>query len=261
MAVIGREDRSHFVIADDRRVDEKAEHARAQEIPEAHRHQIVERPAMALDDAVAAARDAHEVPCIQRDEHQRHHFQRREGGRERHVQFRLSRPVPVMTGADQSAQEIEDGIQIDGAQRRDPPHQPHFVEDDGDHHGDEEFEESFHPQMDDPETPGVHHRVVCLRAVEERGHIEQRNGEGRDQEEICEAAPYRVAPRGRHRAPDEEKPEQKARGQQELPEAAKLQILPSLIAEPEPRFGKPLQDADPFAQHASGDDDDKRTEK
>ena len=44
VAVVRREHRANFEVADDGQVDEEAEHARADEIPEAHGHQEIERP-------------------------------------------------------------------------------------------------------------------------------------------------------------------------------------------------------------------------
>ena len=152
--------------------------------------------------ASPAAGDLHEIPRIERDQRERHDFERGERGGHRHVEFGLPGPVPVMARADQPAAEIEDGVEIDRAQRRDPLDQAHLVEDDGDDHGDEEFEEAFDPQMDDPEPPRIDDRVVGLRTEEERRQIEQRNGERRDQEEVGEAAPFadrgaRAPPRAR----------------------------------------------------------------
>ena len=62
-----------------------------------------------------------------------------------------------MAGADQAAAKIQDGVEIDGAERRYPFHQAHLVENDGDNDGDKELK-PFHPEMDDPEPPGVDNR-------------------------------------------------------------------------------------------------------
>ena len=94
------------------------------EVPEAHRHQEVERPLVAERRALSRPRVTRdEVPGVERDERQRHDLERRERRRQRHVEFGLAVEVPVMAGADQPAAEIQDDVEIDGAQRRDraPP--------------------------------------------------------------------------------------------------------------------------------------------
>src|SRR6185437_15248590 len=147
----------------------------------------------------------------------------------------------MVTRADETAAEIEDGIQIDSAQRRETLDETHLVEDDGHDHGDEEFEEALDPQMDDPEPPGIDDGVVGLRSEEQRGQVEQRDRKCRNEKEVGKAPSLRIATRGRHRAPDEKEPEEEADGEQHLPEPTDLQVFPALIAEPEPAARQPLQ--------------------
>src|SRR3546814_9641807 len=73
---------SDLVVADDRQVDQKAEHAGAEEVPEAHRHQEIERPlirhAFALTLLIAFRLcGTDEVPGVERQQGQRYDFQRR----------------------------------------------------------------------------------------------------------------------------------------------------------------------------------------
>ena len=66
-----------LIVADDGGVDEEAEHAGAQEVPEADGHQEIESPAMALNDRFIAAGHLDEVPGVERDQGQGYDFKRR----------------------------------------------------------------------------------------------------------------------------------------------------------------------------------------
>ena len=59
---------------------------------------------------------------------------------------------------------------------------PEFVKEDSDHHGHEEFKETFDPEVDDPEAPGVHHREMSGAAEEHGRKIKERNGKGSKEE-------------------------------------------------------------------------------
>src|SRR5262245_12601181 len=66
MAVIDREDCPDFVVAHDRRVDEEAEDASAEEVPESDRHQEEEGPAVPEARGALAACEPVEIPCVER---------------------------------------------------------------------------------------------------------------------------------------------------------------------------------------------------
>src|SRR5579864_5162658 len=99
--------------------------------------------------------------------------------------------------------------------------------------------------MDDPKSPGIDDRVVGLRAEEQRRQVKHRDRKRGDEKEVCETAPLRIEAGGRHRAPDENEPEHEADDEQNLPEAADLEVFPTLVAEPEPVARQPLQQTGP----------------
>ena len=73
MGVVGREDRPHFEVADDGQVNEKAEYARTDKVPEADRHEEIERPPVGDQDLFSAdvappVAQLYEVPRIQSHE-------------------------------------------------------------------------------------------------------------------------------------------------------------------------------------------------
>ena len=119
--------------------------------------------------------------------------------------------------------------------------------------------------MNDPETPGVHNRKV-RGAVKEHGRqIKHRNRQRCTQKKQGNFAPLWVA-QSRAQGPHQQaKPEQQRHGQQHLPAAAQLQILPALMAKPEPQVGPPLRQqlphARPFPQHAAHHHRDQRAKQ
>ena len=76
-----------------------------------------------------------------------------------------------------------------------------------------------------------------------------------------EPAAFGIVPRRRHVAPQQDEPEDEADGEQDLPGAAELEILPALVAEPEPRLAQQLGDAGPFAEQAADRDEDDGAEQ
>ena len=107
---------------------------------------------------------------------------------------------------DDPCAEVEDRVEVDDARGRLRAHEPHLEEHDRDEHRREELEEALDPQMDDPEAPVVDHRRIRVGAVEERGQIEQRNGDRDVEEERRQSARLRVLHRGPERAEHEKEP-------------------------------------------------------
>ena len=95
----------------------------------------------------------------------------------------LAGEIPMVACADDPAAEIQDGIQVDQARGGLGADHAHLVEHDGHQHRREEFEETLHPKMDDPEAPVVDDGEVGVRAIEKGGQVEHRDGHGRVQKE------------------------------------------------------------------------------
>ena len=94
-------------------------------------------------------------------------------------------PVPTMP-----APQVEDGVEVDDARGRAwRVTRPIWTEHHRDEHGGEELEEALDPQVDDPEAPVVDHGEVGVRAVEQRGQVEERDRRRGVEEERRELGP------------------------------------------------------------------------
>src|SRR6516165_5942886 len=160
-----------------------------------------------------------------------------------------------MSGADEPATKNQNDVEINDPQSGYTLHQPQSMEDDRDNDCDEQLEKAFDPEMDDPEAPGIRDGVVRRSIKKQSRQVEYRDRRSGDQKEGDETAPLRVAPRRRHRAPQQAEPEDEADREQYLPEAADLKIFPALVAKPEPGVAQPLKDPGPLAEQAPNDDD------
>ena len=89
--------------------------------------------------------DLHEAPGVEREERERHHFERGNGRGQGHVELALTVEIPMMSRADEAAAEDENHVQINRPERRRAGHQIEFIEADGDYHGYEELEEALGP--------------------------------------------------------------------------------------------------------------------
>src|ERR1017187_2065983 len=114
--------------------------------------------------------------------------------------------------------------------------------------------------MDDSESPRVNHREVS-RAVEEHcWQIEDWDRDRSAQKQAGDLAALGIAQSRDKCANQQTEPEEQCNCEQHLPGAAEFEVLPSLIAEPEPKLGQKLQHAGPFTQQAADDDNRQRPE-
>ena len=65
-----------------------------------------------------------------------------------------------MPRAHDATSQVQNGVEVYNAGSRDMRYDPKLIENNGDHYGDEQLKKAFHPQMDDPESPGIHHRKI-----------------------------------------------------------------------------------------------------
>ena len=109
-------------------------------IPETDRHEEIEGPPVGDDELFAAylafaVAQFDEIPGIQGKEREGHHFHGREHGRERHVDIRLARPVPVVSCSHDPASQKEDRVKVNYPHRGLPGDHVEPVKKDCDHHG------------------------------------------------------------------------------------------------------------------------------
>src|SRR5271169_5398674 len=89
----------------------------------------------------------------------------------------------MVAGADDSASQIEDRVEVydpGGGNARDDAQ---LIENDRDRSSDEQLEEIFHPEVNDPEAPGINHRKIAGAAVKEGGQIKNWYRQCRAQEQ------------------------------------------------------------------------------
>src|ERR1035441_7198565 len=99
--------------------------------------------------------------------------------------------------------------------------------------------------MNDPEPPGIDHRKISPAVKKQSGEVEQRNRNGRIKKERGHFPLRRVwiSPGRGNGSKEQAQPQDQSAGQQELPSPAQLEILPSLVPEPEPQLPHGAADA------------------
>ncbi len=169
--------------------------------------------------------------------------------------------VPVVPGPDDAPGEEEHRVEVDQARRGTRGDEPDLPEHDRDQDGGEELEEALDPQMDDPESPVVDDREVGVGSVEHRRNVEDRDCRRRVEEQRRDVARSFLPDRRPERPEHQEEPEQEADHQQELPEAAEVQVLGPLMPEPEPELAQPPRHTQELADQAAADHQHQRPEE
>ena len=104
------------VVERDRRVDQEAEDAGPQHVPEGDGDEEQDRPAIGRDPGRRPG-EAVVVVALEAEQHQRHHLQRRDDRAQRHHRRRRAGPVEVVQGADDAAGQEDDGREQHGDRR------------------------------------------------------------------------------------------------------------------------------------------------
>ena len=199
-------------------------------------------------------------------QHQRQHLDEREHAAERHPHARAARPVEVMAGAEDAAEEDQDQLEIDRPLGQLARHQTDRHQQIGAHARGEELERLLDPQMHHPPAPeiGDRERLLDPGQRDHAEHIEDRDVDGGGPDQVFEPdAPRPELPRrlpqhraGRpQRAEHQPAPDQQADEEADLPEPAELDVGQALIAEPEPAAVDIAHDAEPVADQRAGDDE------
>ncbi len=225
VAVHGRGVQALHVVERDRRVDHEAEQARADQVPERHRHEEVDRPPVPAHPRPRAG-ELQVVPRLEPDEEQRHHLERREDRAERQRHGGRAAEVQVVQRADDAARQEDGGRQHAGLAGALQADQAQAREEERDHDGREHLEEAFHPEVDDPPAPVLGHGEVGVPAGAERGAVEAGNRDDRDREEHQDR-PLLVAALERRQdgAHHQEQPQEEAGEQRDLPHAPEVDVL------------------------------------
>ena len=233
VAVQRREVQALHVVQRQRRVDQETEQARTDEVPETHREEEHDRPAVALHPFGGAA-VAPGVVGLHADQRQRHDFQRGDARAERDHAGGGAGEVQVVEGAEDAAGHEHDGREqhVDG--RGTPAHQPELDEQEAHHRDREHLEEAFDPQVHHPPAPVFDRGHVRVLAPHQPGRVQQRDGDGGQEQQADDRGDLVLAPQRRpQRAPHQQQPQQQADEQEDLPETADVGVFPTLVAEPE----------------------------
>ena len=256
--MVGGQRGADLVVGDDRKIDEEAKNAGAEEVPEADRDQEHHRPAMRERGRrlrLLARPELEEAPGLDREEGERDHLGGGEHRSERHVLGRFAGEVEVMHGADHPADRVKEDVEEDDRERNPLAHDPEQDEDVSHHHRGEELEEILDPEVDDPEAPEIGDREAVARARDQADRIE-----GRDRERCEEKQPRQIAlvfalEATAQAAEDQRRPEEEPDHQQHLPEAAEVEVLEPLDAKDRAVVAEPAVDAAELADQAAEDDD------
>src|SRR5579875_2220035 len=235
MAMVGRERSSDLIVRDNRQVNEKAEDARSEKVPEAHRRQKHHRPIMRKRSAGScslARAQLQKAPGLQGKESERNDLRSRKEGAERHMHRRLTVEINVVHRADDAARGIKHDIEINQGQRHPLAHYSQMHKDRGHHHGSKKFQKVFHPKMYHPEAPVIRGSEVRAGPGQEADCIKGRDGKRGEKEKPGHVAPVFNAEPCPESAKQDRHPEAKTQAEQYLPESAQIEILKALIAEP-----------------------------
>ena len=219
------------VVQRDRRVDEEAEDASTEHVPEGHGDEEHQRPAHRFHpDGLVLHRPVLEGVIAQ--QHQRHHFQGGEHRADGRDGGGGTREVQVVERARDTADHEQHGGEQAGRGGRVLADHAQVVEHEADRAGSEHFEEAFHPQVHHPPAPVLHDGDVRVLTVDQCRGIEDADGSSSHGEQDQQALVARSAQGQVDAAHHQHQPEDQADEERQLPDAAKLDVLIALVAEP-----------------------------
>ncbi len=243
------------VIQRDGRIDEEAEHASAEHVPERHGDEEVDRPAVRV--VFGGSGGAQVVDGFEADEGQGHDFQCGEDGAESDDRCGCACPIQMVEGADHAAAEVKGDAEVHGAKceaganHADPREQKRHE------HGSKDLEEAFHPQVNDPPAPVLGIAQVASFAVKQAYHVEGGNGDGAIQKQVGDAASiFFVGKGGTNRTHDQHEPDDHADDEQHLPDASQFDVFVALVSEPEAFTTEGSFDGGVGATEGANDDHD-----
>ena len=175
---------------------------------------------------------------------------------------RRAAEVEVVHGADDAADRVQQGVEVDDPGGRLLRHHAQQDEDVGHHDGGEQLQEVLDPQVDDPETPEVGDGEVGVRPVDQAHGVEQRDRQRAVEEQVRQVAPALGGQLAAQAPVEDGAPQDHAAHQEGLPEPAQIEVLPALSTDE--RFGvvgQPALVAGRLAGHAADDDDDQRRQQ
>src|SRR6185437_13194132 len=164
-----------------------------------------------------------------------------------------------MHGADHAAGGVQDDVKENYPQRDTFAHHSEQNEDVGHHHGGEQLEEIFHPQVDHPEPPEVGDREVGVVTGQQTYRIEAGDRQAGEEEHPWQIHLRLVAEPRTYAAPYDHNPQKQANGQQDLPQPRQVEKFP-LLGE-QTVHGDHAVDRECLANQRTGHHHDKRDQQ
>ena len=251
-----------FEVGHDRQVDEEAEYACTEEVPEAHGDQEHHGPAVREGlgaVGVLASTQLHEAPCLNGQEGQRDNLSCGEERTECHLLGGGTDEVGVVQGTDHATDGVEHGVHHDDGDSDALADNAEQHEDVRHHHGGEQLEEVLHPEVNHPEAPELGDRHVSALAGEKADRVEHGNGQAREQEQPGEGGLLRALQTGGEGSCDDHNPDEHAHDEQNLEESRQVQELP-LLREDGVGGDQTLL-REPFVQQRAEDHEDHGTDE
>ena len=262
--VVGGQRRADLVVGHDGQVDQEAENARADEVPEAngdkehHRPPVRERCAAA---GLLPGAQLQERPRLDGQERQRDDLHRGEERAQRHVLHRCAGEVQVVHCADDATHRVQDDVEEDELDGDLAAHHAQHHEDVGDHDRGEQLEEVLDPQVHHPEPPELGDGQMRLGAGEHADGVERGDGQAGVEEQPRHVQLALGLQPGPDRAVDDRHPQEQPDDEQNLPEPRQVKVFPLLVEEDRAFGPVDAESAQCRPGQCSGDDDEQGAEQ
>src|SRR5690606_23429582 len=177
VTMASRQVQALHVVQGDRRVDGKAQQARAYHVPETHGDKAENRPFVSLQPGSSFTALIVAIG-LDTDQGQRHDFQGGEHGTNGDHRGRCAGEVQVVQGSQDTAEQEHDGLKYDGAIGSGRVDQAQAAEQQGNDRGGKDFKETFYPQVNQPPSPVFDHGVVSVLSPHQGRGVEQTDTDG-----------------------------------------------------------------------------------
>ena len=231
MTVIGGRVQALHKIESKRRIDQEAENASTNKIPEQHRRKEHERPAI-IGFPLRVPFDLGVAIGFESDNHKRHDFERGKCSARCDDRNRCSGEIHMMESPQHPAKQENDRGKEHHHRCCRCANEAHVNEQQRNDCGGEHLEDAFDPQVNNPPAPIFGQHQVRFLAPHQTGGIEEADCNDRNDDEENDGAAVRLAQSRPKRPENEDDPQQQSDRKIDLPDASQVDILPSLMTKP-----------------------------
>ena len=216
-----------------RRVNQEAEYAGTDHVPEGNCYEAHQRPTQTFR-PVGQMLVRPVFVSFTTQQNQRYNFQSGETCTDCHRSRGRAGEVQVVQCTWDTAQHEDGSSSQSRSSSSTTADKAHVVEDECEGGSSEHFEETFYPQVNHPPTPVFHHSDWRFFTVEQARSIEHTHTDHRSYEDSQQVFVCTFFFKGRDSTTQhQEQPQQQADHQQQLPEATQIQVFVTLVTEPE----------------------------